>query len=87
MVNGNTVTKTTDGGGHWADLAVFPFDIVNSLVIDPRSSTAIYAALGDPWDPDAVPIYKSIDGGAHWAAEAAGLNDNPHVSGGHRTIA
>ena len=63
VVNGNTVTKTTDGGGHWADLAVLAPDQVNSLVIDPRSPATIYAALGDPWDLADVPIYKSIDGG------------------------
>ena len=77
VVNGNTVTKTTDGGGHWADLAVLAPDQVNSLVIDPRSPATIYAALGDPWDLADVPIYKSIDGGAHWAAEAAEFNGSP----------
>ncbi len=77
LVNANTVTKTTDGGGHWADLAVSPVDQVNSLVIDPRSPATIYAALGDPWDDAVVPIYKSIDGGAHWAAEAAEFNESP----------
>jgi len=69
--------KTTDGGGHWADLAVLAPDQVNSLVIDPRSSATIYAALGDQWDLAEVPIYKSIDGGAHWAAEAAEFNGEP----------
>jgi photosystem II stability/assembly factor-like uncharacterized protein len=77
VVDDHTVTKTTDGGGHWADVAVFSGDLVNSLVIDPRSPVTIYAALGDPWDLAAVPIYKSIDGGAHWAAEAAEFNGEP----------
>ena len=58
-------------------MAVFAVDQVNSLVIDPRSSATIYAALGDPWDEADVPIYKSIDGGAHWAAEAAEFNGQP----------
>ena len=62
VVYGDTVTKTTDGGSHWADLAVLAPDQVNSLVIDPHSSAAIYASLGDPWDLADVPIYKSIDG-------------------------
>src|SRR6266567_4912969 len=77
VVNGKIVTKTTDGGGHWADLAVLAPDQVNSLVIDPHSSAAIYAFLGDAWDLADVPIYKSIDGGAHWAAEAAEFNGRP----------
>ncbi len=72
-----TVTKTTDGGGHWADLAVLAPGQVNSLVIDPRSSATIYASMGDPWDLADVPIYKSMDGGAHWAAEAAEFNGEP----------
>ena len=50
MVYGNTVTKTTDGGGHWADLAVLAPDQVNSLVIDPRSPATIYVAWETPWD-------------------------------------
>jgi photosystem II stability/assembly factor-like uncharacterized protein len=69
MVNGPTVTKTTDGGGHWADLATFEFGPVNALVIDPASPATIYAAVGLPWDYDDFPIYKSIDGGAHWTAQ------------------
>jgi photosystem II stability/assembly factor-like uncharacterized protein len=69
-VNGvSTVIKTTDGGAHWADLAVLP-DQVNSLVIDPRSSATLCAAAGDPWDAPFAPIYESIDAGAHWVAEA-----------------
>ena len=75
VVNGTTVTKTTDGGGHWADLAVFADpDPVNSLVIDPASPATIYLAGGLPWDYGDFPIYKSIDGGTHWAARS---NDQP----------
>jgi len=64
-----TVLKTTDGGGHWADLAVSVLYPVNSLVIDPSSPATIYFAGGEPWDYGDFPVYKSIDGGAHWAAE------------------
>src|SRR5712691_3611343 len=41
VLNGNTVTKTTDGGGQWADLATFELSPVNSLVIDPVSPATI----------------------------------------------
>jgi photosystem II stability/assembly factor-like uncharacterized protein len=74
VVNGTTVMKTTDGGGHWAELAIFALYPVNSLVIDPASPTTIYVAGGQPWDYGDFPIYKSIDGGAYWAAES---NDRP----------
>ena len=76
VVNGNTVTKTTDGGAHWADLTVLTEE-VNSLVIDPRSPATIYASLGNPYDYAGVPIYKSMDGGVHWAAEAAEFGHRP----------
>ena len=77
VVNGNAVTKTTDGGGHWADLATLDSYPVNSLAIDPASPDTIYAAQGEPWDLVAVSIYKSIDGGAHWAAAAAEFTELP----------
>jgi photosystem II stability/assembly factor-like uncharacterized protein len=75
--NVHTVIKTTDGGATWGYLAVFAVDNVVSLVIDPRSPATIYAAMGPLWDEVDVPIYKSIDGGAHWAAEAAEFNGFP----------
>jgi hypothetical protein len=50
-------------------LATFEFGPVNALVIDPASPATIYAAVGLPWDYDDFPIYRSIDGGAHWKAE------------------
>ena len=65
-----TVTKTTDGGAHWADLAVLADDPVNSLVIDPAFPDTLYAAGGLPWNYDDYPIYKSMDGGAHWTAQS-----------------
>jgi photosystem II stability/assembly factor-like uncharacterized protein len=72
VVNGNTVTKTIDGGGHWTDSAVFALYPVNSLVIDPSSPATLYAAGGLPWDYGDFPIYKSVDGGAHWTAQSNG---------------
>jgi photosystem II stability/assembly factor-like uncharacterized protein len=78
-MNGKALMKTTDGGGTWAYLATLGVDgeWVDSLVIDPRSPATIYADMGPMWDLVDVPIYKSIDGGAHWAAEAAEFNGSP----------
>ena len=61
------------GAPHRADLATFEFYPVNALVIDPASPATIYAAVGLPWNYDDFPIYKSVDGGAHWAAERNGV--------------
>src|SRR5207244_5421456 len=71
VVNDHTITKTTDGGDHWTDLATFALDPINSLAIDPRSSATIYDALGDAWEGANVHIYKRMDGEGPWAAEAA----------------
>jgi len=69
LASGATIMKTTDGGRHWVDVAsnlgVVP---IQSLVIHPASSATIYVAGGSPWDYGDFPIYKSIDGGAHWTA-------------------
>lgn len=74
-VKGNTVVKTTDGGGHWTDMmSRFAVDPINALVIDPVSPATIYAAGGGPWDYGSFSIYKSSDGGAHWIS---GLTDRP----------
>jgi photosystem II stability/assembly factor-like uncharacterized protein len=72
MVNGTTIMKTTDGGGHWDALGTSPANF-NSLVIDPASPATIYA-LGGTAQGVPTSIYKSIDGGVTWVRESNGLD-------------
>jgi photosystem II stability/assembly factor-like uncharacterized protein len=65
MVNGTTIMKTTDSGGHWQALATAPSNF-KSLVIDPAAPATIYA-LGGTAQGLATSAYKSIDGGVTWA--------------------
>jgi len=63
-VNGTTLMKTTDSGGHWGVLATVPANFT-SLVIDPASPATIYA-LGGAAGGGATSIYKSVDAGVTW---------------------
>jgi uncharacterized repeat protein (TIGR01451 family) len=72
------VYKSTDSGAHWA-VAGAPLTVtaggktfnpsVISLVVDPASPSTLYAGtvLGG--------VFKSIDGGANWAASNSGLTN------------
>ena len=74
---GGVVMKTTDGGGHWAEMAngaTLDSHVTNSLVIDPAFPATIYIGRGNSAQHfDDGPVYKSIDGGAHWADASNGL--------------
>lgn len=63
------VWRTTNGGSSWTDVGVgngLPDNPVNSIVIDPRSSSVIY--LGTD-----VGVFASTDGGTTWGVYGTGL--------------
>ena len=80
------VFKSTDGGRTWTK-SLFRNDHTGAvdLVMDPRNSKVLYAALYDgmrhPWHlDDGGPesgIYKTTDGGATWNKLSAGLPSGP----------
>jgi len=66
---GRTVMKTTDGGAHWTESdaglsAELPQ--VYRLAVDPVFPSIVYAVQSTPFSGHTI-IYKSTDGGAHWA--------------------
>jgi photosystem II stability/assembly factor-like uncharacterized protein len=65
--------KTTDGGGHWADVAEDSNKFL-FLLVDPASPATIYAIGGPYWF-----IYKSTDGGVSWALLAAANGLSPLI--------
>jgi photosystem II stability/assembly factor-like uncharacterized protein len=71
VVNGTTIMRTTDGGGHWADLTGSPAQF-EFLGIDPSSPDTIYA-VGRQATMYGASVYKSIDGGVSWASVSNGL--------------
>ncbi len=80
----DAVAKTTDGGASWQSLkdgfrgALWP----SALAIDPADPLTLYAGgshicvIGCSGDP----LYKTTDGGAHWAALTLGPTTQPDVS-------
>jgi photosystem II stability/assembly factor-like uncharacterized protein len=73
---GDGVTKTTDGGAHWADLGsidsgVGVSGLWSTLVIDPTAPSTLYTGTGFSFGGPSV--YKSTDGGAHWAPASSRL--------------
>ncbi len=63
--------KSVDGGGSWSvSLDVPQIDSVRSVVIDPRTTSTVYALASRSG------VFKSVDGGASWAAVSAGLPDD-----------
>jgi photosystem II stability/assembly factor-like uncharacterized protein len=85
---GGVVMKTTDGGVNWAEIANGPeLGTVNSLVIDPAFPSTIYVGRASNFDYSGNapfgdgPVYKSLDGGAHWADASQGLPTDDEQGG------
>ncbi|HEX3798006.1 MAG TPA: SBBP repeat-containing protein [Verrucomicrobiae bacterium] len=63
------IYKTTDGGANWNFLPLPISSIVQTVAVDPESSSIVYAGqYGQN-------LYKSIDGGNTWNAVTNGLNN------------
>jgi photosystem II stability/assembly factor-like uncharacterized protein len=68
---GNTVLRTTDGGGSWQPAANgLPANSVTSLAIDPRQSGTVYASVHDTkavaLEIPSGGIYQTTNGGQTW---------------------
>lgn len=68
VVKGQGIYRSTDGGYRWEQ--IFEHEAVESLTIDPKDSSILYAAI---WNG----ILKSIDGGATWELIAVGKDALP----------
>ncbi len=67
--SGNGVYKSTDGGATWIHIGLEDTRQISRIVIDPQNADIVYVgALGHAYAPNQQRgVYKSIDGGAHWA--------------------
>jgi photosystem II stability/assembly factor-like uncharacterized protein/tetratricopeptide (TPR) repeat protein len=68
VVKGQGIYRSTDGGYRWEQ--TYKHKTVESLTIDPKDSSILYAAI---WNG----ILKSMDGGATWGLIAVGKDALP----------
>jgi len=70
------VYRSVDAGASWrAAKAGLPAFRVQTIAIDPTSSSTLYAGTLTPDGVESVGIFKSTDGGASWTAINEGLID------------
>ncbi len=82
LSSGNGVYKSNDGGSTWTHVGLEDARQISRIVIDPRDEKVVYVgALGHAYGPNEQRgVYKSVDGGAHWAkvleeGSAIGISD------------
>jgi photosystem II stability/assembly factor-like uncharacterized protein len=74
LSSGNGVYKSTDGGTTWIHIGLEDTRQISRIVIDPQNPSVVYVgALGHAYGASVYSpnqqrgVYKSVDGGAHWA--------------------
>jgi len=69
LASGDGVYKSVDGGETWQNVGLRDSRQISRIVIDPRNSNVVYVgALGHAYRAnDERGVFKSSDGGAHWA--------------------
>ena len=69
LSSGNGVYKSSDGGATWNHIGLEDTRQISRIAIDPQNPNVVYAgALGHAYGPNEQRgVYKSVDGGMHWA--------------------
>jgi photosystem II stability/assembly factor-like uncharacterized protein len=74
LASGNGVYKSTDGGATWNHIGLENTRQIGRIVIDPQNPNLVYVGAqghaynaSDPNSKQQRGVYKSVDGGAHWA--------------------
>jgi photosystem II stability/assembly factor-like uncharacterized protein len=78
LSSGDGVYKSIDGGLTWTHIGLEDTRQISQIVIDPQNPDVVYVgALGHAYGPnDQRGVYKSVDGGMHWAKA---LDQGPQV--------
>jgi photosystem II stability/assembly factor-like uncharacterized protein len=93
LSSGNGVYKSTDGGSTWTQIGLEDTRQISRIVIDPHDPSIVYVgALGHAYGPNPQRgVYKSLDGGAHWArvldnGSEVGISDLAICSGNSQIL-
>ena len=93
LSSGTGVYKSVDAGRTWTHIGLEDTRQISRIVIDPRNPDVVYVgALGHAYGPNADRgVYKSEDGGSHWAkmldlGPDVGVSDLAICSGNPRLL-
>src|SRR5208282_1110845 len=69
LSSGNGVYRSSDSGATWNHIGLEDTRQISRIVIDPQNPNTVYVgALGHAYGPNEQRgVYKSVDGGMHWA--------------------
>ncbi len=70
---GSAIFRTTDGARTWTRLTGAPSGNITALIVDPNSSSILYAAYQRSFNPNVFGIYKSTNRGASWVHAQDGI--------------
>jgi photosystem II stability/assembly factor-like uncharacterized protein len=86
LSSGDGVYKSTDGGQTWSGVGLHDSRQVSRIVVDPHDANVVYvAALGHAYGSNGERgVFKSKDGGAHWAKV---LDQGPDIGAADLAIA
>jgi photosystem II stability/assembly factor-like uncharacterized protein len=78
LSSGDGVYKSSDGGSTWTHIGLEDTRQISRIVVDPQNANVVYVgALGHAYGPnDERGVYKSVDGGMHWAKV---LDEGPDI--------
>ena len=69
LSTGTGMYKSSDGGATWKHIGLEETRQISRIAVDPQDANIVYVgALGHAYGPNSDRgVYKSVDGGAHWA--------------------
>jgi len=86
LSSGDGVYKSVDGGQTWTNIGLRDSRQISRILVDPRNANIVYVAvLGHAYGPNAERgVYKTTDGGAHWAKV---FDQGPDIGAADLTLA
>ncbi len=80
---GDGIYKSTDAGATWTNMGLPESERITKILVHPKNGDVVYACVpGKLWSDSAERgLYKTTDGGKHWALVLKGANASTGCSG------